>query len=500
MALSPIVKQLAFRSAIVLLIKIIGALVRIPLFRWLGAEGVGLYQIIYSFYGLILTIVTGGIPTALTLITAKDERQGLRMLQASIILLALLGGAFGLLMHSLADNIAALLGDSRLQWAVRFIALALFIVPILSLIRGFLQGIEYYSVIALSELVEQVFRVSTMLIFVTLWIRHSVGLAVGGAALGAVIGASIALFFLLIVLMNYIRKVEPTKNPIQMSFSFFLRTSIAITASRFIMPLADFLDAIIIPHRLQHAGLTSEAATAIFGIFSGMAASVVYMPTLVSSAVSHIFAAKITSDWKNGHWDRYYRRSKIIIQRGWLWGLGCSIYFFLYHAELSQLLFGNLSASKAILYMCAAPLVSGMRELSTMLLWAKDSNKAPMVGLLLGIVISSALGYILVGLPHFSLEGTAIELLSLELISFLWNFYVLQQFHLRLFSFLRLLFETLGLLIYAFICYFAGGIMVSILQLTTDQSILFEMGFPFVGIFGYVLIRHLFVSFSVRKK
>jgi stage V sporulation protein B len=500
MALTPIVKQLAFRSAIVLLIKIIGALVRIPLFRWLGAEGVGLYQIIYSFYGLILTIVTGGIPTALTLITAKDERQGLRMLQASIILLALFGGVFGLLMHSLAYNIAALLGDSRLEWAVRFIAPALFIVPIVSLVRGFLQGIEYYSVIALSELVEQVFRVSTMLIFVTIWIRHSVGLAVGGAVLGAVIGASIALFFLLIILMNYVRKVDPTKNPIQMSFNFFLRTSIAITASRFIMPLSDFLDAIIIPHRLQHAGLTSDAATAIFGIFSGMAASVVYMPTLVSSAVSHIFAAKITSDWQNGHWDRYYRRSKIIMQRGWLWGLGCSIFFFLYHAELSQLLFGNLSASKAILYMCAAPLVSGMRELSTMLLWARDSNKAPMMGLLLGIVVSSGLGYILVGLPHFSLEGTAIELLSLELISFIWNFYVLQQFPLRLYSFLRLLIETMGLLIYVFICYFVGGIMVSILQLTKNQSTLFEMGFSFVGIFGYVIIRHLFVSFSVRKK
>src|SRR5665647_3727072 len=209
MALIPIIKQLAFRSIILLVIKIIGALVRIPLFRLLGAEGVGLYQMIYSLYGLMLTIVTGGIPMTITFSTAKDQQQGLRMLKAAILLLTAFGVITGLLFHVLAFQIADLLGDRRLVWSIRFMAPAIVMVPLLSLVRGYMQGLECYGRIAISELIEQIFRVFTMLLLVSLWIQHSLGLAVGGAIFGAVVGAWMALCFLIITTVSYTHLTLP---------------------------------------------------------------------------------------------------------------------------------------------------------------------------------------------------------------------------------------------------------------------------------------------------
>jgi stage V sporulation protein B len=507
MALSTVVKQLAFRSVIVFVVKIIGALVRFPLFRWLGPEGVGLYQIIYSVYGLILTFVTGGFPTAITLATAKDRQQGLRLLKAAIILLAVFGGAAGYICHQFAFEFSGFMGDPKLEWSLRFIAPAIFIVPILSLVRGFLQGLEYYSVIAVSELIEQTFRVFTIVIFVSLWMRHSVGLAVGGAALGATIGALLALLFVLVMLNIYLRRIDPTKKLLSLqtgkitlfTFIVLLRASVALTASRFIMPLADFLDALIIPNRLEHAGLTSENATAVYGIFTGMAVSVVYLPTFISSAVSHIFSAKITSDWKKANYIQFKRRSQIILQRGWLWGLGCSLYFFTYHAQLSQLLFGNSSASKAILLLCVAPLISGMRELSTTILWAGEKTKEPMVGLVMGIITASSLGYVFVGQAGFSYEGIAMELLALELVALLWNMFLLQRFRLQLFSLARLALEAVQVIFTAMMSSFLGGLIATAMHLSSKEGTYIEMIFSFVVIFSYILLHFMLVKNDIAS-
>jgi stage V sporulation protein B len=499
MAWTLIIKQLLFRSIIVFLVKMIGAFVRIPLFRILGAEGVGLYQMIYSLYGLILTLVTGGIPTTITLSTAKDREQGLKMLKASMILLSVIGVIVGLLCHVLAFRLASILGDSRLEWPIKFIAPAVVLVPLLSVIRGYLQGLEYYSSLAISELIEQVFRVLTMIILVSLWISHSLGLAVSGAAFGAVIGAWIALCYLLIIMRTSWEghKTRTSFHAQSNKITLFtmislIGASITISAARLIMPLADFLDSMIIPHRLQHAGITNEAATAIFGIFTGMAASIVYMPTLVSSAVSHIYSAKIAVDWKRGDYARFQKRSMIILQRGWLWGGGCSLYLLLYHEQLSKLLFGNTAASQAILYLCVTPLIAGMRDLSTTILWAADKKTEPMLGLLYGIIVSSIAGYFLIGQSRFSLQGIVIELLALEAVAAYWNLQILRKMNDQFIKLKQLFLETIWVCLIAWMSYELGFYIAVILDWPSDQAAYCEMVVTFISLFGYILLRGWF--------
>jgi stage V sporulation protein B len=65
MGLPTVIQQLALRSGAIFLVKLIGFLARIPLYRLLGAEGIRLYQMAYSVYGLALTVITGGFPKSL---------------------------------------------------------------------------------------------------------------------------------------------------------------------------------------------------------------------------------------------------------------------------------------------------------------------------------------------------------------------------------------------------------------------------------------------------
>ncbi|MDT2254746.1 oligosaccharide flippase family protein [Paenibacillus larvae] len=237
-------------------------------------------------------------------------------------------------MLCISPQTARLLGDSQLEFPIRCLAPALLVVPLLQLFRGFLQGIEFYGYIAASELIEQTVRVSTMLLFVLLWINYGTHAAAGGAVFGACTGAIAALWFLWLTiykkgLMNGIS--ENSNRPsfiVGSGILLLLKTSFAISLTRLIMPAADFLDALIIPNRLQESGLNQSDAISIYGEIFGMASIIVYMPTILTAALSYTIAAKLAADWQNNNKDSFVERSRLSIEIGWLSGIASMLFFF----------------------------------------------------------------------------------------------------------------------------------------------------------------------------
>ncbi len=59
-----------------ILSKILGAVYRIPFARIVGGEGLGIYQMAYPFYTLILAVSTAGIPLAVSKLISERECQG----------------------------------------------------------------------------------------------------------------------------------------------------------------------------------------------------------------------------------------------------------------------------------------------------------------------------------------------------------------------------------------------------------------------------------------
>ncbi|GIP31657.1 oligosaccharide flippase family protein [Paenibacillus sp. J2TS4] len=431
MGLPIFVKQMALRAGAIFVVKLLGFAARIPLFRLLDSEGIGLYQIAYSFYGLALTVISGGFPTALALTTAQDRRKGWQLYKTATLLLASIGGALAWLCYQIAPLLARWLGHSDLEMAVRYIAPALFLVPLLFLLRSFLQGLEHYGPIAWSELTEQIVRLSVMLLLVSLWIPSGLGRAVGGAVMGASAGALIAFLLLLAILffrrksLGLSRHPDAAAGPADNRIRLFLYSALSISAARLIVPVSDFLEALIIPYRLQQAGMSASEAASTFGQIAGVAATIVYMPTLLTSALAFTLAAKITSDWQNKEVSRFLHRSQAAIHIGCLWGIGSAWILFHYSAELSLLVFSEDSASTPVRYMFLAPLFSGVQQLTTVILWASGNKKTPLSGLIAGCICSAALHFALLGIPGFAYAGAAIGILSLELVSALWNLTVI---------------------------------------------------------------------------
>ncbi|WP_198023012.1 oligosaccharide flippase family protein, partial [Paenibacillus zanthoxyli] len=285
------------------MVKAIGLIGRVSLTRLIGAEGIGLYQIAYSYYGLALMVITGGLPTALALYTARHPRHSWIWFKTISIYLILMGGSISMLSFCFSGGISQLLGNPELYFFIRCLAPALFAVPLLSLLRGYLQGMERYNVIAVSELIEQAVRVLFMLTLVFLLLPNGSAFAAGNSMLGTLFGALSAFFVLILYYFYYSNQQSSILSTqkytlFRTDLKWFFHSSFIISLTRLLTPLSDVLDAIIIPGRLQVAGYSTAQATSMFGVLTGMAVLIVYMPSIATAALSHTLTMKLVTDWR----------------------------------------------------------------------------------------------------------------------------------------------------------------------------------------------------------
>jgi len=441
-----LIKNTITRSGILILVKILGLLARIPLIRILGPEGIGLYQMAYAFYGFSLTMVSGGTPTSLALTTAETPSLGRRLFKRLAVLLLLLGVVAGAFCYRFSDALASSLGNPQLAYPIRCVAPAIAIVPFLGLVRSYLQGRNRHGLIAFSELIEQVIRLTLMLWLVFAWLPDGLPAAVGGAMIGAFAGAVCAIAFLLLSIRvlpgyNTLPDIVP-QSSITKEVSVFLYSSLAVAATRFIVPFSDFLDAYLIPNRLEAAGFHLSEAVSTFGELAGMGSLVVYMPTLVTSALAYTLSTKLVADRIDNKNYSFQFRSEIALRFAWLWGIASSWFLFVYAEPLSILFFNNPSIAKAIQFLALTPILAGLRELTTIILWANGDKIRPFQGLVAAVAGMVLCYYTLIGIPGFGYKGAVIGLLSLELIAALWNSVMLRKKFRITFPFKRTLLDT----------------------------------------------------------
>ena len=193
-----------------LLCKVIGAAYRIPLTNLLGAEGIGLYQLVFPFYILLLNLSSTGFPSALSTLTAErlaagDDRGADAVFFAGLKILLIAGGAFTLLALIFAPAVAGLLGNPAAAPAIRLIAPSVLFVGGIAAVRGSFQGRMNMVPTALSQLIEQLVKAAWALAAAAL-LMPDVQAAVNAVILGVSVSELCALTFLALCALRASRK------------------------------------------------------------------------------------------------------------------------------------------------------------------------------------------------------------------------------------------------------------------------------------------------------
>ncbi len=186
------------------IVKVIGALYKIPLKMVIGDQGYGYFVTAYDIYTVLLMISTAGLPIAMSRMisqaTALNHNNQVRRIYKTARAIFLgLGVVSSGLMMLFCHELAEFQGQPDAWAAVACLGPCALLMGIMSTYRGFFQGQGDMRPTSNSQMLEAVVKliVGLAAAFAVMHFTQSVALAAGGAILGVTVSclASVAYLF-----------------------------------------------------------------------------------------------------------------------------------------------------------------------------------------------------------------------------------------------------------------------------------------------------------------
>jgi len=369
-----------------LLSKILGAVYRIPLTNLLGTQGMGIYQMIFPVYMVLLVISSSGIPVAISRLVSEqvakgNKKQAVKILKSALILTSIIGVACGLIVFFSANFIASLQGNSLASIGYLAVAPAIALGSIVSAFRGYFEGLQDMRPTAFSEVIEQIAKVALGLVFATYLLPLGIEYGALGAILGITVGEIASLLTIMVIYFfankeyykkdnikvkqnqpqnagdkeqtylsintdekNSIHKKETlnleNSSMLKIAKVIFFR-SVPITLSASIIPITLFIDSILIINLLANSGFNIGDSTSLFGIQTGIVNSLISLPIIISISLSTAILPTLSAARTIKNRKEINFKTSLAIKIVWLIALPCFAGFLLLGTDITRFLYSN---------------------------------------------------------------------------------------------------------------------------------------------------------------
>ena len=267
------------------LTRVLGFLFRIYLSRELGAELLGVYQVAFSVFMVLIVIVSSGLPLTVSKLTAKYNAQKNYGAQHSVVSASLIIGVVVALVICLIfvffnGVISNMFTDDRAMMVLCALLPAVLFSAVYSAFRGSLWGTKNYFFVSMAELVEQVVRIVAFVILGELIFPDSNGGFWAGISMS--VGCFFSMLFVLIVYFVNKRKLAQPKG----FYKEVWESAVPITGVRTATSLVQPIIAVLFPLMMIVSGHTNEQAMAFYGVVMGMAFPLLFLPSTIVGAMS----------------------------------------------------------------------------------------------------------------------------------------------------------------------------------------------------------------------
>lgn len=319
--------------------KVIGALYRIPLTNLIGGKGLGLYQLVYPVYCLLLTVSATGIPSSIAKLTAERIARGENdraVLKTAMKLFVLIGLTGSLIMALVAPWLAKMQGSEGVLSGYYALAPSVLLVSAISVFRGWFQGRNHMFPTALSEVTEQLVKVGVGLPL-AYFFRNDVEKAVVYLLLAVSVSELVTLV-IMAVLYRREKRGEMGNEGGRVEMKSVLRLSIPVTLGSILLPLSGLLDSVLAPRLLS--AYASDAVT-LFGLFSGGAVTVVNLPVSVCYGIAAASVPRVAMVTEG-------RRRRVLSSLGLtlLVGGGSALGLYLFAEPAAKIIFRSLEGEE----------------------------------------------------------------------------------------------------------------------------------------------------------
>ena len=428
-------------------VKVIGSLNWIFVSRILGGEGIGLYQMAFPIYFFAMTVSQAGVPVAISIITAErvalnDIYGAKRVFRISMMLMLMTGLLFSILTYLAADWLIdwQLIRDARAYKAVVVLAPTVFFVTLLASSRGYLQGWQRMTPTAVSQIVEQIFRVVTMIVLASLLMPWGLDYAAAGASLGAFAGAVTGLIVLVYfhiklerdIARDYGTDLEPLPGTAYESrrsiIKRIFKLSLPVSAASIMLPVVSNLDLMIVPQRLEAAGYSISEATELFGYLNGMAVPLVNLATILTASMAMSIVPAISESRVLGDQARVFDQTAASVRISNFVCFPAFVIVFILATPISALIYNAPGAGPAVMISAVSIILLGLHQVSTGILQGLGHPTIPMVNMLLAAAAKVFLNWHLTAIPWLGIMGAAWATAADMGVAALINLYFIYRF------------------------------------------------------------------------
>ncbi len=414
------VKGAAILTAAGMTSRFLGLFYRVIITRLIGAEGVGLYQMAYPIYTILLVVSVSGIPVALARLVSESIALGrwgdaFRIFRVARGLSLSIGGLITFSLFILAKPLISLLQlDPRVYYTVLAISPAILIVSVMASYRGFFQGMQNMVPTAYSQVIEQIVRMITMIGLAYILLPYGIELSAAGATFSAVTGSIAGLSVLLIIF--YKQKTALHVNLAQSQVSdervvdVIRRISsyvIPVTIGALVLPLMSLVDLIFVPQRLLVIGYTVEQATSLYGELTGVALVLVHFPGIITSALQTSLIPSISTAFTLKMTEVIEKRTSTALRYALIVGLPSSAGLYILAKPLCGVIFDVPSAYITLQIVAWGVLFISVQQISAGILQGIGQVNLPARNLLVGASVNAVINYTLTAIPQFGIKGAA---------------------------------------------------------------------------------------------
>lgn len=397
--------------------KLIGALYRVPLTNIIGAEGMGLYQMVFPLYTVLLAFCGGGMTSAVSRVVAKYTALGNTVAARRAVRVAILPLVATSLVLTAAvalfrNVISGVQGNTDAGIAYLALCPSLLLASGINVIRGYFQGKAKMLPGGVSQLIEQVVKLALGLYAARMLLPYGVKYAVAGALLGVTASELCALLYLVIrLVVSEKRRVKRLPIgvravnaeaaaefalPAEVSDRTLLKEmysfALSVTLGALVLPVTQMIDSALVINMLVYGGVTRGEATALFGLFVGPVGTLINMPTVVVLSVSvAVLPALTTAVEQHETPTREIRNAAKWIM---LFVLPVTVVFLVFPREVCAALYsrgltkGQLEVAAQLLRIQSVSVFYvGILQLATATLQAYNKAHRPVINLVIGACV-----------------------------------------------------------------------------------------------------------------
>lgn len=409
-------KQTIFLTAINGIVRALGLILRVLLSRALGAEIMGIAELAQSVHMLAITPLTSGLPMAVSRITAKAKSEDKeRPLLAGISLVRIASLMLIPLFLLLSPWISRAMGDIRVLPSLWFSAPCILILGYSAVYNGYCYGRELSRIPALSELIEQVARLSISLLLIALLPHLTPPWLAAIPVVATMLAEVLGLAFVLSALKLPVHQTSlgaAWRRPV-------FRLAAPTTLTRVINTSLRSLAAIMIPLRLQTSGLSAVEAMSRLGMLNGMVMPILMLPCVFTSALSMVALPKLA---QNEDKPKELKRVLLICFNACL---AVAVVSWAAVSLTAPFLANNVyrMAELADLFRLAAPLafLFAFSHVSGGVIAALGQQKRSMYGVLPVSIITLTLTWCLTAQPGMRLNGVIWAQMVGQMAAIVWN-------------------------------------------------------------------------------